>query len=330
MVVRLQHPTTRARVTLIGTAHLSLSSNRQVDALIRSERPDAVMVEVDASRLERLGLAERDFAVPFRTSDGIDPPPRADDLEDAAARSRAPWWRFAARDAALDTFAAGARGLLNAMYDDIATDTDADAEGLRPGGEFAAAIAAANAARPPVPVVLGDRDSRATLRRVGELALRGGDPGGLLPRMYAISAETLAPVREAVAAKATAAAAAAADGATPAAGDGEGDDVVNIGTVTEGEEFSMLVEEIKRRGDVRAQLVTRMEAEVPEIARAMLGERDFIMAEAIRRELPASSTDDGAAVPAPAEPGRPLVVGVVGAAHLAGIQRNLERAWQEE
>ena len=64
---------------------------------------------------------------------------------------------------------------------------------------------------------------------------------------------------------------------------------------------------------MRERIMTRWRDEVPEIARALLAERDFIMAEAVRRELA-----NGA--------GNMCVV--VGAGHLPGLQQNLEAMWR--
>ena len=54
-VVTVTHPITGQCVTLIGTAHLSERSNQQVERLMAQLQPDAVMIELDPSRLARLG-----------------------------------------------------------------------------------------------------------------------------------------------------------------------------------------------------------------------------------------------------------------------------------
>ena len=168
--------------------------------------------------------------------------------------------------------------------------------GLRPGGEFAEAIAAANelGAR----CVLADRDSVATIERVLELLLRSGDPLGALGRLQRLSDEELEPLKQRVLAKRAEEAAAAGD----AADDEEAPEVIVA-----------VVEEMKRSPAVRERIMARWRDEVPEIARALLAERDFIMAEAVRRELA-----NGA--------GNMCVV--VGAGHLPGLQQNLEAMWR--
>jgi pheromone shutdown protein TraB len=47
-------------ITLIGTAHLSQRSNEQVQRLIEQIQPDVVMVELDPSRLHRIGIESVD------------------------------------------------------------------------------------------------------------------------------------------------------------------------------------------------------------------------------------------------------------------------------
>jgi pheromone shutdown protein TraB len=44
-----------SRITLIGTAHVSKESSKQVKRIIQDTRPDVVMVEIDKSRLNQLG-----------------------------------------------------------------------------------------------------------------------------------------------------------------------------------------------------------------------------------------------------------------------------------
>ena len=292
-VVRLTAPRSDAVVTLIGTAHLSAASNAQVGRLVRGAKPDVVVVELDRSRLENLDLDETSFAVPFGTSEGIRPPRSDDDVADAArAAAGDGWWWRPARALAVRAAARGARAALTSQYRAFG----ARMGGLRPGGEFAEAIAAANelGAR----CVLADRDSVATIERVLELLLRSGDPLGALGRLQRLSDEELEPLKQRVLAKRAEEAAAAGD----AADDEEAPEVIVA-----------VVEEMKRSPAVRERIMARWRDEVPEIARALLAERDFIMAEAVRRELA-----NGA--------GNMCVV--VGAGHLPGLQQNLEAMWR--
>ena len=47
-------------ITLIGTAHLSQRSNDQVQRLIQEIQPNVVLVELDPSRLIRIGITSLD------------------------------------------------------------------------------------------------------------------------------------------------------------------------------------------------------------------------------------------------------------------------------
>jgi pheromone shutdown protein TraB len=73
----------------------------------------------------------------------------------------------------------------------------------------------------------------------------------------------------------------------------------------EAQDFPSAVEGMKNRAVARA-MVRTMEEAVPGIARALIHERDEIMARALSRE-------------------RGRIVGVVGLAHLDGIERHWER-----
>lgn len=55
-VVTLTSPSGDTKVTLIGTAHLSQRSNEQVKRIIEEIQPNMVMVELDPTRLHRIGI----------------------------------------------------------------------------------------------------------------------------------------------------------------------------------------------------------------------------------------------------------------------------------
>jgi pheromone shutdown protein TraB len=63
-----------SRITLIGTAHVSKESSKQVKRIIQDTRPDVVMVEIDKSRLNQLGYKSlEDLGLPVITADDIIP-----------------------------------------------------------------------------------------------------------------------------------------------------------------------------------------------------------------------------------------------------------------
>lgn len=273
-----------SEVTLIGTAHLSKRSIEQVTSTIESIRPGVVAVELDASRLHRIGLSESDLGSDFSTADDISPPPLDDDVEEENSR---PWWG-PFRDVFLDSFTKLARGMLTGMYEDMSKSMGDEMIG---GGEFLAAINAARRDDIKAKIVLADRDSMATIRRASELALRTGDPLGVMNKLSSTNAEEMGKLESQVRKE--------MEGAS------------------EAEVMERLIETIKGDATFRDKLFARLEEEVPVFTRAFLTERDHIMAEAIRRELEMDS-GGGATGGAPC-----VVVAVVGLAHLSGIADNL-------
>jgi pheromone shutdown protein TraB len=75
-----------------------------------------------------------------------------------------------------------------------------------------------------------------------------------------------------------------------------------------------LVEALKSDTNMHQRLFKRLELEVPEFTRAFVMERDYIMAEAIRRE---------------GSKGAHHVVAVVGAANVTGMVKNLQESWRK-
>jgi pheromone shutdown protein TraB len=276
---------TGQKLTLIGTAHMSKKSNEQVRDVIETTRPDVVMVELDESRLPRIGFqSTADLGKPFGTVDGIIYPPQPDDLEADANR---PWFA-PVLNLLLDAFTAVARMTLTDSYNDMGETLD-----LKGGGEFLEAINAAK--KDPVcqRIILGDRDSRVTIKRAAELALRSGDPMGVLNRLMSVSQAEMSIVEAKVRSE------------MESSSESELD---------EKELKQAVIESIKTNASFQANLFQRIETEVPEFSRAFITERDYIMAEAILRE---------------GENGARNIVVVVGAAHLAGMSKNLLETWGE-
>jgi len=266
-------------VTLIGTAHLSKASNEQVTSIIESTQPDVVMVELDETRLERIGIESTvDLGLPFVTSDDIQVPLLEDD------KLPKPWWA-PAQDFFLDGFTKVVRNLLTGMYNDMGSNM-----GEVGGGEFLAAINAAKRNPNCEKIVLGDRDSLITLRRAAELAVRSGDPLGVLTRLNEANDAEMEVLQQRV-----------RENAPDKAND-------------EAYMTSATIEALKADTEIRNRIFERLEQEVPEFTRAFLTERDYIMAEAIQREIAG---------------GAKHVVGVVGLAHVPGISANLESAWKD-
>mmetsp|Transcript_37123 Transcript_37123/g.86564 ORF Transcript_37123/g.86564 Transcript_37123/m.86564 type:complete len:356 (-) Transcript_37123:325-1392(-) len=240
------------RITLIGTAHLSKKSNEQVVSFIESDRPDAVLVELDRTRLPRLGLTEADLGPQFVTADDIFPIPLEDDK---LALENKQWWD-PLKDLLLDGFSRLARGMLTGVYDDMGRNMGTDK--LDAGGEFLAAINAAKKVNPSTKILLGDRDSVLTMRRAAELALRSGDPLSVLGRFNDASQEEMKTIEKQVREEM----------------EGRDEKEINVA----------MVETVKNDKQFQTRLFGRLEREVPEFTRSFLTERDYIMSEAMRRE----------------------------------------------
>jgi pheromone shutdown protein TraB len=267
-------------VMLVGTAHLSKASNDQVTAVIESTQPNVVMVELDETRLERIGIeSTNDLGLPFATVDDIQVPLLEDD------KLPKPWW-MPVQNLLLDGFTQVARNLLTGMYNDMG-----DSMGEVGGGEFLAAINAAKKTPCCEKIVLGDRDSLVTLRRAAELAVRSGDPLGVLARLSEANDAEMEELHQKV-----------RENAPP--------DKLN----DEAFMTSATIEALKADTEIRTRIFERLERDVPEFTRAFLTERDYIMAEAIQREISS---------------GADRIVAVVGLAHVEGISRNLE-SWAND
>eukprot|EP00613_Pedinella_sp_CCMP2098_P076507 CAMPEP_0171936244 /NCGR_PEP_ID=MMETSP0993-20121228/33659_1 /TAXON_ID=483369 /ORGANISM="non described non described, Strain CCMP2098" /LENGTH=518 /DNA_ID=CAMNT_0012577375 /DNA_START=54 /DNA_END=1610 /DNA_ORIENTATION=- len=282
-------------VTLIGTAHLSEASTEQVASVIAQVKPDVVMIELDETRLEQLGLktgADLVFAKPYVTAEGISAPLLEDDLD---AALNPPWWA-PGRDLIIDALGSFARDQLTKSYAELGEELG----GLSAGGEFLAALNAAQAEERCERVVLGDQDSSVTLKRFVELALRSGDPIGLGRRFGDVSDVFGKALEQEILDE--------ADARGEARPDKEDDALM----------LSLMMERIKGNPGTRERLFAELAEQVPEFTRALLTERNFIMSEAIVRELVRSDESQ--------REGARHVVAVVGAAHLQGMADNLQQA----
>jgi len=267
-------------VTLVGTAHLSKASNEQVTKIIETKQPDRVMIELDPSRLKRIGIpSAEDIGLPYATVEDIQVPLQDDD------KLPKPWWT-PLQDLLLSGFSKVGRILLTGMYDSMGDTVD-----QMGGGEFLAAIEAAKKTSSCEKIVLGDRDSLLTMKRAAELAMRSGDPLGVMVRLSEVNEAEIDELRQRVLEQ-------------------EPDKAQDKSYMTKA-----TIEVLKADTEVRNRIFERLEKDVPEFSRAFISERDYIMAEAIQRELSS---------------GAKHVVGVVGLAHVPGIAANLQSTWINE
>jgi pheromone shutdown protein TraB len=262
-------------VKLIGTAHLSQKSNEQVQQVIQDFQPNIVMVELDKTRLSRIGInSVDDIDLEVVTSEDILLPDQP----------KTPWyWLF------LNAFAQISRKMLTIMYNDMSNQMKNEEGG---GGEFQVAIRAAEACDSCRKLVLGDRDSVATIQRAAQLAMESGNPFRVFQKLSEANAQEMkqleATVRQEL-----------------------GGDNVDSG------EFQVaMMERLKSDTELRNRLFAKLEQEVPEFTQAFVKERDYIMSRAIGRELQLDATVE-------------RVVAVVGLAHVPGIQSNLQCMFQD-
>ncbi|CAJ1955659.1 unnamed protein product [Cylindrotheca closterium] len=259
-------------VTLIGTAHLSKKSNEQVKQVIEKCQPNIVMVELDPARLSRIGInSVDDIQLEVVTSEDIELPNQPPQ----------PWYWLA-----LNLFAQVARKFLTGMYNSASKDMKNNDGG---GGEFLAAIRSAEACPNCHKLILGDRDSVTTIRRTFQLAIESGNPFALWGKFSEANQQEMDEMQRQVQQEL------GADGKE----------------VDSGELQVAMMERLKSDSDLRDRLFAKLEQEVPEFTQAFLKERDYIMGQAIGREL----TQD---------PSVKQVVAVVGLAHVPGIQAHLE------
>eukprot|EP00536_Pseudo-nitzschia_multiseries_P014167 jgi/Psemu1/291294/fgenesh1_pg.665_\ len=281
-VVSITHPTTGQTVTLIGTAHLSEKSNNQVQRLIETLQPNAVMIEIDPSRLERLGFNSPDEIKVDRVTD-------SEDIEVPAAPLQTMSGVVGmAQKALVGGFALVARLLLTQMYKSMENEMDQKA-----GGEFVRAVRSAENCTVCDTIILGDRNSVRTIQRVAEIAIESGDFFGVLNRLQAVNKEEIDKLEPMVREKLLRQ---------------KGKEGCDDFELDEVELTTAMMETLKEDKQFRTRLFSKLEQDVPEFTQAFLKERDYLMSESIRRELDLRPEEVK------------NVVGVVGLAHVPGME----------
>ena len=282
-VVSVTNEKTGQTVTLIGTAHLSEKSNDQVQRLIEALQPNVVMVEMDKSRLERIGIDSINNINVNRvtTSDDIE-------LPIVQTNNRPQGLVGIAQGVFIQIFTKIARALLTNMYDNMGEQMNA-----KGGGEFLRAIQSAENCTVCDTVILGDRNSMVTIQRAAELALESGDFMGVANRLQNVNAEEMQKMeikvrKELLQEK-----------------DNDDSDDLDETVVTKA-----VMEKLKEDKEFRTRLFSKLEENVPEFTQAFLKERDYLMCESIICELERSPE------------GNKNVVGVVGLAHVLGMEKH--------
>lgn len=291
-VVSITNPKTGQIVTLIGTAHLSEKSSEQVQRLIEKLQPNAVMIEIDPSRLERLGF---DSADDIR----VDKVTNSEDIELPMAPQKKPdGLAGMAQKAFVSVFSQIARAFLTQMYKSLENDMDQKA-----GGEFLRAVQSAENCTVCDTVILGDRNSVTTIQRVAELAIESGDFIGVLNRLQGVNQEEMEKMEPKVRKE-----------LLQRKGQ-EGNDDFEL---DEAELTTAMMETLKEDKQFRTRLFSKLEQDVPEFTQAFLKERDYLMSESIRRELDLRPEEVK------------TVVGVVGLAHVPGMEKHFQTIFADQ
>ena len=286
-VISISNPNTGQSVTLIGTAHLSEKSNKQVQRLIETLQPNAVMIEIDPSRLERLGFNNVDEIKIATVTDSEDI-----ELPIAPRKTKGGGLMRFAQEASIGVFSQLARAVLTQIYKSLENDMDQKA-----GGEFLQAVQSAESCTVCDTLILGDRNSITTISRVAELAIDSGDFMGVLNRLQAVNQEEIDFLeprvrKELLIQKGQ-----------------EGNDDFELDKT---ELTTAIIETLKEDEMYRTRLFARLEQDVPEFFQAFLKERDYLMSESILREFDRRPEEVK------------TIVGVVGLAHVPGMERHFK------
>ncbi|KAG7338094.1 pheromone shutdown-related protein TraB [Nitzschia inconspicua] len=293
-VVELSTPRNQ-KIILVGTGHMSRKSQEEVQAVIQQVQPNMVLVELDASRLPRIGIdGIQGIQVDLVVTAAEDILATSDE-EDPGFNLVARWQKTF-----LDGFSKIARTWLTSMYDGMRdrqklVQSKLDANEVIPGGEMLVAIRAAEQCPACDTVVLGDRSSVKTIQRAAQLAWDSGDALGVLRRLQSENQAAVKELRARVCV------------------DLGLDDSNGISKEDEALLEMEVMEALRNDSQVRDRLFQRLEERVPEFTQAFLKERDLIMGESIRRELEREGVE--------------RVVAVVGLAHVPGIRNILESSF---
>lgn len=292
-----------AIVTLIGTAHISEESIEQVRRIIREQRPDTVMIELDMKRLGKIksgtNIADYGFILPeaattIQSTSQIYPqnsqsPSATITRVPVTVPVQLPVASSANSQSIVTTIIQSSTSFLQTVANNAAAAllgkalsqfySNVEQMGFTAGGEFKAAFDEARKLPSPARVLLGDRDVDITLSRLAD-ALSQTSPVQLTKLADELDS-FLAPM----------------EGQSLPALPGPDSRLTKT-------ELNSFMERIKTRASI-TQMTNIMKTYVPALYNALLGERDQYMADAIAT---CSSKS---------------LVGVVGFAHVIGMEKRL-------
>ena len=188
-------------------------------------------------------------------------------------------------------------------------------KGFNPGAEFHAAIREGKARG--IPVVFGDQHSSETMKNIGATLS--------LPRLLQVVMNPQYQSKMMTAFQAIEAKLRAYNAANPNEALKRPSRIVSGGTASAEDQaleaLVVLAEAMKNRETSR-EMVALMHANVPEIAQALIFDRDVYLWRSLQR----LADEPTAATTAPGATGRRVVVGVVGFGHLDGIEKEFRKA----
>ena len=265
-VSRMVNAETGQEVYIVGTAHISALSAELVRNTIRLVKPDRVMVELDSQRVKKRQPPAGGAA--SAKDEGANPPPSS-----IWELLRAEWGKPVGLSEKLANVEAGIIGLaISSLYKKL------DRMGFSSGQEFLTAIREAEASG--ATLVLGDRPVDVTLKRLQQSI----EKTGLKEVTAFATSQAESPEEKLLASKI---------GARDA--DMTGSDA---------QQLANTVEALKERKNVR-RIMGSLQASLPEVYQALIGERDVFMTSSILKA------------------GGQRAVAVVGMAHMDGIETAL-------
>jgi len=283
-------------IYLLGTAHISTSSADLAGELVRSIKPDAVFVELDAKRVggggnvrvepvpsNSLSSSTDDTPMPRRlapssssSSFEISSSTSAQQQQQPAAEAQSKRSPFDIKGKILDAGSRMVGDSIKGLYKKLG------AEGFNPGEEFVVAVKEGLAVGSQI--VLGDRDVDVTLRRLTE-ALSKTD----LKKLTSSDSDLEKSMQELL----------------PSSSSGSSTGKPVDPTAVDKESLARYVEVVKAKDNVRLIMKTLQDA-APELYQAMVAERDEYMAKGLNKIDMFPST-----------------VAVMGIAHVDGVERYL-------
>jgi len=342
-------------ITLIGTAHLSEISNRQVEEIMQEIQPEVIMVELDPTRLSRIGISSIDtIQVENVIAIGDEIVVPDDDTEKFQSLWK-PFWFL--QGIVTEGISRMARALLTNMYqamgskfstDNTTTTTtikDDDGNGSSRrnggsnsgGGEFLVAIRQAERLDSVHTLILGDRSSLTTIKRATTLAFQSGDPLGVLKRLQDVNAIEMKELEMKVRQELQQEQEQQQQDEEELTSTSERSTTIPL--IDERRINIAMMERLKEDSEFRNRLFMKLEQQVPEFTQAFLKERDYIMAEGIRRVVLESTTTTASSDSLSSSSHRQLlspgrrkkgssgsiqnVVAVVGLAHIPGMETYL-------